>query len=358
MKKYLNQQDMKDINTSGVLRLIRRAGPITRRQIEAAIDLSWGAVSNATALLLREGYIKEVPVAATGAGRTPIALEADRERHLLLGLDVNRSGLVGVITDLTGTVVRRLEREPSAAEREEWIAEISELIGELLRLAAGRHVLAVGIAMQGAVDSTNGIAATFPAKNWVDVPLAALLAERFSLPVYLEHDPDCILYAASAQRDLRDAILLRVDKGIGMAVMMDGKIFKRFGAFEVGEMPVGDNRLADIATLTGAAARGQCTFDELICAAKRGEKTPVSVLNEAGEALGIAMDTLAGIFHIRDFLLCGRLTDHRALFEDSMQKAADRFATRPPLHVDYTRVELAAVGAAMLAIERHELHFD
>ena len=124
MKKYLNQQDMKDINTSGVFRLIRRAGPITRRQIEAAIDLSWGAISNATALLLREGYIKEVPTLATGAGRTPGALEADRENHLLLGLDVNRSGLAGVVTDLTGTVLYRTEQEPSATGREEWIEKI------------------------------------------------------------------------------------------------------------------------------------------------------------------------------------------------------------------------------------------
>ena len=358
MKKYLNQQDMKDINTSGVFRLIRRAGPITRRQIEAAIDLSWGAVSNATALLLREEYIKEVPVAATGAGRTPIALEVDREKHLLLGLDVNRSGLVGVVTDLTGAVLHRIEREPTVTGREAWIEEISVLIGELLRLAADRRVLAVGIAMQGAVDSKNGIAATFPADGWENVPLAEILAERFSLPVYLEHDPDCILYAASAERDLRDAILLRVDKGIGMAVMLNGKIFKRFGAFEIGEMPFGNARLADVATLTGAAARGGCSFAELIKAAERGEKTAFSVLSEAGEALGVAIDTLAGIFNIRDFLLCGRLTDHRSLFEIKMREAAGRFVGRPPLHVDYTRVELAAVGAAMLAIERHELHFD
>lgn len=358
MKKYLNQQDMKDINTSGVFRLIRRAGPITRRQIESAIDLSWGAVSNATALLLREGYIKEVPIPATGAGRTPIALEPDREKHLLLGLDVNRSDLSGVVTDVTGNVLHRMEREPSATTREEWIEEISALISELLRLTKERNVLAVGIAMQGAVDSKHGIAVNFPATGWKNVPLAEILTERFDLPVYLEHDPDCILYAASAQRDLQDAILLRIDKGIGMAVMLNGKIFKRFGAFEIGEMPFQNGQLADAATLTGVAARAEMPFAQLIEAAGRGKKKPLAILHEAGEALGIAMHTLACIFNIRDFLLCGKMTNHRSLLVEGMSTATAPLPNESPLHVDYTRVELAAVGAAMLAIERHELHFD
>ncbi len=359
MKKYLNQQDMKDINIGSVLRLIRRAGPMTRRQIEAAADMSWGAISNATALLLREGYIKEVKIPApAGAGRTPIALEVDRETHCLLGLDVNRSDLSGVVTDLTGEVLHRVELEPTATKREEWIDEISALIRRLLSLAAGRRVLAVGVAMQGAVDSKHGIAASFPAESWQDVPLAQILSERFSLPVYLEHDPDCILYAASAQRDLRDAILLRADKGIGMAVMLNGRIFKRFGAFEIGEMPVNGRRLADVATLTGAAQNAGMPFAELKKAAERGEKAALSHFEEIGRALGVAMDGVAQLFNIREFLLCGKLTAHRDLFANAMQGALTAFPTHEPLRVDYTEVGLAAVGAALLAVERHELHFE
>ena len=54
MKKILNQQDMRELNLNSILRLIRHCGPLTRRQIEAALDLSWGAVSGATATLLEE----------------------------------------------------------------------------------------------------------------------------------------------------------------------------------------------------------------------------------------------------------------------------------------------------------------
>ena len=350
---------MKDINTSGVFRLIRRAGPITRRQIEAAIDLSWGAISGTTAKLLREGYIKEVKSAvATGAGRTPIALEVNREKRVLLGLDVNRSGLAGVVTNLAGEVLHRIEHEPTATHREEWIEAVCALIAELIAFAGERAVLAIGIAMQGAVDSQNGIAATFPAKDWENVPLAAILTERFALPVYLEHDPDCILYAASAERDLQDAVLLRADKGIGMAVMLNGKIFKRFGAFEVGEMPIGAKRLVDVATLTGAASQGNTPFKELVEAAGHGEAFATALFAQMGEALGIAVDTLAQIFNIRDFLLCGKLMRHRALFEDALLRTVGRYPAHAPLQVDYTEVELAAVGAALLALERHELHLD
>ena len=350
---------MKDINTSGVFRLIRRAGPITRRQIEAAIDLSWGAISGTTAKLLREGYIKEVKgTATTGAGRPSVALEVNREGRVVLGLDVNRSGLAGVVTNLAGEVLLRIEHEPTATHRDEWIEAVCAMIEELSALTNGREILAIGIAMQGAVDAARGVAASFPAKDWQNVPLAAILSERFALPVYLEHDPDCILYAASAERDLQDAILLRADKGIGMAVMLNTKIFKRFGAFEIGEMPIGKERLMDVATLTGACARGNAPFHEIAEAAKHGEPNATAIFTQMGEALGIAIDTLAQIFNLRDFLLCGKLMRYRALLEPSLRATIAKYPTHTPLQVDYTEVELAAVGAALLAIERHELHLD
>ena len=85
---------MKDRNYTNVLRLIRKSGPLTRRQIEAETGLSWGAVSNVTAHLIELGYIRECkePLGAVppgvGAGRIPIYLEADRETHFVIGMEM------------------------------------------------------------------------------------------------------------------------------------------------------------------------------------------------------------------------------------------------------------------------------
>lgn len=360
MKKILNQQDMRDINLTSVFRLIRHAEPITRRQVEAALDLSWGAVSGATATLLREGYIKEVKAEVTaGAGRTPIALAVNRDDHFLLGLDVNRSGLSGVVINLAGEVLYQCSRENAATEREEWIAEIKALICELLQWSADKTVEGIGIAMQGAVNAKEGISANFPADGWHNVPLAALLSDAFSLPVFLAHDPDCILYAASAERDLLDAVLIRVDKGTGMAVMLNGKVFERFGAFELGyTVSQNGQRLDELITQHGLSQRAGTSFSRLTDAARRGDPQGKALFSEMADALAAAIVSTAQLFHVNDFLLCGKMMDAQDLFLEQLTATAARYAPDRDLHVDVTEVEKAAVGAALLAAERVTLQFN
>ena len=357
MKKILNQQDMRDINLNSVLRLIRRAGPLTRRQIEGALDLSWGAVSGATATLLQGGYIKEVKVTGSaGAGRTPTALAVDTDTYAVLGLDVNRSGLTGVVLDLAGNVLLRTNAEPAATDRDEWIGEITAMLDRLLHFTAReqRPVLTVGIAMQGAVDAKNGIAANFPAKGWQDVPLGEMLSQKYALPVYLEHDPDCIVYAA-AGTEARDAVLLRVDKGIGMAVMLEGKLLQRFGAFEPGFTRQNGRLLEESATTRGLSAKAGCDFASAVAAAERGDAAVCALFDTLAEDLGTAIANVAELFNVNDFLLCGKMMTCKALFWEKLIAAASH---RRPLSLSTTDVAQAATGAALLAVERHSIKFE
>ena len=352
---------MKDRNLSSVLHLIRKAAPITRRQIEAAMQLSWGAVSNATALLLREGYIKEVKCeGASTPGRTPVALAINGEDHFLFGLDVNRSGLRGVVMNLCGEVLYSIIREPTATTKEEWIGAILSLTRELYAFSGARSVLAMGVAMQGAVDAERGVSASFPATGWQDVPLAALLSEKLALPVYLEHDPDCILYATAGERELSEGALLRVDRGIGMAVMLEGEIFKRFGAFEIGRTPAGEHGepLEQLVTEAGLATAAGRPFADLVAAARAGDAQALEHFRCMARRLGTALAHVAQLLHINEFLLCGRMLEERELFLEELIATAARLVPERELHISLTRVENAAIGAAMLAAERHMISFD
>ena len=357
MKKILNQQDMRDINLNSVLRLIRRTGPLTRRQIEGELNLSWGTVSGATATLLQGGYIKEVKAAgAFGAGRTPTALAIHPDTYVVLGLDVNRSGLTGVVLNLAGETLLCTKADPTATDRDGWLDEIHAMLDRLLHFAAkhGRPVLAVGIAMQGAVDAKNGIAANFPAKGWQDLPLCEALAQKYALPFYLEHDPDCILYAA-AGNEARDAVLLRVDKGIGMAVMLEGKLLKRFGAFELGFTLQNGRPLEESTTTRGLAAKAGGDFAKVVAAAEGGDPAACALFDTLAEDLGTAVANVAELFHVSDFLLCGKMMACKALFWEKLTATACR---RRTLTLSTTDVAQAAVGAALLAAERHSIQFE
>ena len=210
---------MKQANAADILFLIRECGQITRKQIEALTGLSWAAVSGITARLIEHGYITECKSAqSTGAGRTPFQLEINGADHFVIGLDVNSSGLRAVLINLKNTVLQSWSHSADFTSRQSLLNGITALTKQVLASAGKRHILGVGVAMQGLVDAKNGISIRLPqCKNWSQVPLAQLLQNTLRLPVFLEHDPNCILYARTADSDADNAILLRVDNGIGMA---------------------------------------------------------------------------------------------------------------------------------------------
>ena len=372
MKKYLNQQDMKDRNHTNIFRLIRKKGPLTRRQIESETGLSWGAVSNVTARLIELGYVREIKDGenpAGTAGRTPILLEADGETHFIVGLDVNCSGFRAVLMNLQNRVLHTVQRTPYCGDRESLLSGIRETVREILDFADGKHVLCIGIAMQGTVDAANGVSVHFPrCKDWKDVPLCAMLEEEYGLPVFLEHDPDCILYAYSASAGLRDAILIRVDSGVGMAVMMNGRIFERLGAFELAHTVVTPdgapctcgNRgcLEAYASETGMAELAGIPFDELVQRAQRGDRAALGVFTQMADSLALAVGNVSRLLNIGEVVLCGDMLRHRELFYDRLSASAFRVAGEHRLSFSVTDVAEAASGGAMIALERYVLRLE
>lgn len=377
MKKYLNQQDMKDRNSTNVFRLIRKQGPLTRRQIEAETGLSWGAVSNVTARLLELGYVRErrdADAAQTAsaqmvAGRTPIYLEADDETYFVIGLDLNGAGLRAVRMNLCGEVVDTVTAPACHGDRETLLQATRDLMRAILDGADGKRVLCVGVAIQGEVDAQNGISIRFPrCRGWHDVPLATILEEEFGLPTFLEHDPNCTLFAHSAPSGLDEAILLRIDSGIGMAVMMNGRIFERLGAFELGHTCVrpqgalcacGSRGCLELyASMTGLSERAGVPFDELADRARHGDADTVAYFREMAECLALATVNAARLLNVRTVVLCGDMLEMRDLFYDRLIAESTRLARDFRLSFSVTDVANAALGGAMIALERYSLHLE
>lgn len=383
MKKYLNQQDMKDRNSTNIFRLIRKKGPLTRRQIEAETGLSWGAVSNVTARLIELGYIRECKdpdsIIVTGlsdvggtvapAGRTPIYLEADDAYHYVIGMDINASGFRAVMMNLRGDAVETVCRAVGFSDGDTLMREICALTREILDAADGKSVLCIGIAMQGTVDAANGVSVRFPrCRDWENVPLASELEDRFGLPVFLEHDPNCTLYAHSVPSGVEEAILVRIDRGIGMAVMLGGRVFERLGAFELGHTvvhPAGAvcscgkrGCLEAYASMTGVSDRAGIPFEVVASHAREGDETAAAYFADMADALTVSIVNAARLLNVREIVLCGEMLTYRDLFCDRLFRRAKEISGEPELHFSCTDVAGAALGGAMIALERFALRTE
>lgn len=365
MKKYINQQDMKQENALDVLSLVRSSGGLTRKEIENLTSLSWGAVSNITARLLKDGYLSERKAEpGSGAGRTPGILEANVTDHFIIGMDINASGFDGVLINLRNEIIASVSEDaPETADMETLLTAILAFSRKAADLAGEKHVLGMGAAMQGEVDSAAGISVSLPyCPEWKNVPLASILSEELGIPVFIGHDPDCLLYSWTQTEESEDTVLIRADNGIGMAVLLDGKIGTRPGMYEIGHLPAAAGGepcpcgrrgcLECYASRSGMARRAGTRYSELRRRAEGGDAASMSFFEEGAGYLSDAIVRSARFLAIKNVVLCGRLIEDRALFTDRLLEKIGGMTGGEPLSVHVMEQENAAYGAALIAVER------
>ena len=367
MKKFMNQENMKYENCIDVFRLIKEKGRMTRKQIEEETGLSWGAVSNITARLDSHGYITgQKTKENSGPGRTPSYLEVDGSRYGTLGIDVNITGMRAELVDLRNEPVKAWNGETDHSSKEALLGCIFRILDMALsdKVSQRYEIAGIGVAMQGIVDAKRGISVRLPrCSGWDRVPLAAMLEERCGIPVWLEHDPDCILYAYAKKCEEQDMILLRIDKGIGMAIMLDGKIRGGTGRLEIGHtiaVPGGERCICgqrgclEVYTSTEGVEKLSGKSLKSLAEAAEGKGSELldaegmaakSLFMDVGQKLGTAIYNVRKIFNVSEILLCGEMMENSRFFMDAVTRINEgaRFTT-----VDAGR---ASYGAAVIALD-------
>lgn len=350
MKKFINQDDMKNENFIDVFNLIKELGTTTRKQIEAITKLSWGAVSNITARLIESGLVIEVkPEKTDGPGRTPSFLQVDGRRFCAIGIDVNLTGISAELVNIRNEFILSMRHQADFSSREALLECICSAVDKILAEASESElsVIGIGVAMQGIVDAAKGISVKLKqCKDWENVDLAGILKEKYNIPVWLEHDPNCILLAYSENSDASDAILLRIDRGIGMSLLLNGDIVGRMGMFEIGHTLAPGGTLEDCASIRGVEKRFGKSFDELARLAKDGDDTAVKIFEDLSKNLATAIYNVQKLFNVPSIILCGEIMKYSDIFMDEIKEL------NPEIEFSETDVGCAAYGAALIAIEK------
>ena len=124
--------------------------------------------------------------------------------------------------------------------------EASVVVDRLSQLIEGLiddRVKGIGIGVPSIVDAQAGIVydvANIPA--WKEVPLKALLEEKFRVPVAVENDCNCFALGEcmfGAGRDCSNMVGVTIGTGIGAGIIIDRKLYGGLyrGAGEIGTLP-------------------------------------------------------------------------------------------------------------------------
>ena len=315
MKKYITQDRLKKNNTADIFIFILEKGTTTRREIEWETGFSWGTVSSNVALLIEKGYVIEEKGQRTGsAGRQTLVLRPNGEKIVSIGIDVNRTAMTAQVVGLDLSVKKRFTQAFLAQTQEELLRDAELLCRQAIEWCGDHYrVFSLGLAFQGAVNGREGFSMHFPQiRDWVPCNVKERFSRTFELPVYLGHDPKCMLLGELSRKKYSDCVLVRVDEGIGMAVAQDGRILDDTEKLELGHTVAVRNGAACVCGKNGcleayASLRGICrrlgiSMEELFANCDRY----VSLLKESADYLTVAIYNVCMLFRPQKLILTGR----------------------------------------------------
>lgn len=345
MKKYINLEDMTNTNCSNVLDVIQKNGMISRREITDETGLSWGGMTKIVNKLLENGYIVEQKQKSTAqSGRTPSVISVNTQTNFVIGLDINKTGLKALVMNLSGEILKEYKAPVPEGGKEKMLEGIMAFVDVIFRDFKREDIITIGVAMQGIVNAKTGVSVKFPdAADWNNVPLGDILRERFDVNVFVEHDPDCMLYPFLKNK-AENFLLLRIDKSIGMAVSVKNKILKDEGILEVAHTVAVPGGKACVCGLRGCA-------EAYVAPCIENGVPDEKAIAEFVPVLAVIMKNMTAVFHADTVILTGELMKYRALFADALADALR--SVRCEAETVFSDDDNAAVyGAALLAVRK------
>lgn len=311
-----------------------------------------------------------------------------------LAFDLGGTWLRAALAAPDGLLLRK-ERRPTP--REGPAAVLASMVALAEAVDPGQAATAVGVAAPGPLDPAAGRILRMPnLPGWVDVPLAALLAEALGCPVRLQNDASLAALAEGRQGAGQGAdplLYLTLSTGIGGGILVGGRLLEgRNGlAGELGHIlletredgpscglghgtcleaqasgsalarrameALAAGELPSDSPLAALAGRGDVDAGLLAEAARQGDAWSRAQWAGMGQALARGLAGLICVLDPARIVLGGGLMSARDLWEPALRASLPRHVIAPA-QADIPIVEAALgddaglVGAALWAAEQ------
>jgi glucokinase len=186
----------------------------------------------------------------TQQNRSHLTVHEDTDigaKGYVIGVDIGATNLRLALSDFEGKLAGKWSLPLAGISAVEAVLDlINEGVDHLLQEASlSRHVLrAIAAGAPGITDANEGVViATSYLMGWRNVPLRALLEERFHIPAAVDNDVNVAAIGESwvgAAKGIQDFVFLAIGTGVGAGIILNGRPFhgSEWAAGEVGYMLV------------------------------------------------------------------------------------------------------------------------
>ncbi len=361
-----------DRYSCSVLRLLYSRGALTRKQILGCLNMRQNTLveicnrleADGDVVRLASDHVRNVPLRLNSGRFGVIGLEHARERAVCVLLTVD--GRKAAVEDYP------LDPDEGGAAR---LACLLDVLADFLERRRRCAVVGIGFADIGIVDSERGLgvySAHIPA--WSGMAIGEALRARFGLFCRVVDRTgasalEC-LRRNPEDAQVRDSLQIYVGRGVGATILRDGQYWGASSpsSCQLGHtiaVPHGDlcrcgNRgcletvvsVPALVSRVSRQTRGEISTEEQFLAeSSRGNRTCVRALEQAGEALGIAIANVVTFTAVTSVMLRSRLCRANPAFLSAVERTVRENVIgpfRPKVRVvaNHQDDDCTALGAA------------
>lgn len=211
------------------------------------------------------------------------------------------------------------------------VEEVLDQLNGLMDRTKARAIDGVGIGVPSVVDVEKGI--VYDVQNipsWREVPLKALLEERYGVPVLINNDANCFALGElhfGKGIGCRSVIGLIVGTGFAGGIIIDGRLYcgKNCGAGEFGQIHYLETIHEHYCSGQFFPRRVGQTGAEVFRRATNGDQEAVNVLAEFGHHLGQGIQTVLYAYDPETIILGGSVRKAFRFFERAMWESIRSF---------------------------------
>jgi glucokinase-like ROK family protein len=384
---------MREYNRLLVLNCVRYFGPIARVVIARQTGLSRTTISTIMEELLKDGLVREGEtrsLTSTG-GRPATLVHFNDTAGYVIGVDMGRSHLTVLLTDLSANVVARRSGPLSIDEGPDRClmqvgAELHDFLAE--QKVEWSQIVGIGMGMPGPLDwRLHKLIAPPRMPGWNNVEVQRILRQQFSVPVYMENDANMGALGEThygGARGVTDLAYVKLGTGIGAGLVIGGQLYRgsRGSAGEIGHVtideqgPVCDcgNRgcleavasadavvadareglslrrsmMADSVTPGALSKLANPDIADVVEAAQHGDPACRAAIEYAGEHIGVALASLVNLMNPSLILVDGAVARAGEMLLDPIRRAVA--ARSLAIGSRHARVQVGELGDNAIAL--------
>ena len=401
LTRYMYQQFLKEIEMGSKNALIKKRiityyiynGSSTIPDLSKELDLSVPTVTKLIGEMYDEGYINDYGKLETSGGRHPNLYGLNPKSGYFIGVDIKKFSInIGLINFKGDMVELKMDIPYNFENSLDGMNELCNLILNFIKKLPidTEKILNINVNVSGRVNPESGY--SFSQFNFEERPLADVLSERLGYPVTIDNDTRAMTYGEYMQgcvKGEKDIIFVNISWGLGIGIIIDGKIYKGKSGFsgEFGHVNTFDNEIichcgkkgcleteasgsALHRTMLERILKGEnsilsnrvnmetpITLDEIIAAVNKEDLLCIEIVEEIGQKLGKQIAGLINIFNPELVIIGGTLSLTEDYITQPIRTAVRKYSLNlvnkdSVITTSKLKDKAGIVGACMLARSR------